>query len=325
MTKEEIKTLIDSGIQKVSNSRVGSYLSCPCKHYFGYVMGLRSKKPARPLSFGGDFHKLLEHRSDKAALKEAVSTIRTTYNKAPLSTQTELGETYLDDLKVVFQDYQKVYKNAQLPVETEHEFLVPMGEFKGKPIYFHGIIDEIYDGLLLGEHKTFNQRPDMSILAMNMQVCLYAKAWEIETGEKLQRVRWDYIKSVQAKYPIWLEKSSRFSEAANEGITQYSWERACKARGITLGEIIHKGTNYAQNISNFFFRCDMDIVPNMVDTVWDDFTATVMDLFTRGDTNKVKNISKDCSWCGYRPICYAEFTGADTAYIIKKDYEVKPK
>ena len=308
---------------KVSNSRVSCYSFCPCKHYFGYVLRLKRKKPCRPLTFGSDFHTLLEFRSDSDKLKEALTKIDETYYDMPPIFQGELGDTYLDDLKVIFQDYGRVWKKSEKPIETEHEFLVKIGTIKGEPVYFHGIIDEVYEGLVMGEHKTFSRQPDMGILAMNMQVCLYAKAWELETGHKFQRVRWDYIKSTPAEQPIWLEKSQRFSEATSQKITPYSWKRACVERGITDEEIINKADNYQQNVSNFFFRCDMEILPIMVDTLWDSFKDIVRDIASRGNTNKTKHISRDCSWCDFRPLCYAEFTGADVNYIIDTDFTIK--
>lgn len=315
--------LCEKCIKKVSNSQVNSYLSCPYGHYLYYKKRLRPKKPKRPLQFGSDFHKLLEFRKNKYELSEALKGIENTYYDMPSKFQEELGDNYIDDLKTVFNDYRKVWKGSDKPVETEHEFLCQIGTIKGEPIYFHGIIDEVYKDLIMGEHKTFSTAPDMGTLAMNMQVCLYSKAWELETGDKLQRVIWDYIKSKPADRPVWLEKSKRFSEAANQNITPYSWLRACKERGITDEAVLSKANHYSQNISNFFFRCTMEILPVMVESVWEDFKTITKDIFKRGDSNKVKNISRSCSWCNYRPICYAEFTGADVEYVLKTDYIIK--
>jgi CRISPR/Cas system-associated exonuclease Cas4 (RecB family) len=310
---------------KISYSRISSYLSCPQRHYFSYVLRLRPKGVERPLWFGGDFHKLLEHRGDSDGLKEARQNIKQAYSELTGRQQEGLGEDYIQDLDTIFGDYLEVWGNEELPIETEHEFLVQIGKYKGLPVYFHGIIDEIYADNSMGEHKTFNFMPDMSVLAMNMQVCLYSKAWELETGQKLDRVRWDYIKSSPAKQPIWLEKSGRFSEATNAGITPMSWRRACEERGIDSDEELSKADKYSQNISNFFFRCSMAIVPEMVDTVWRSFKQIAKDIVTKGDENQVKNISRDCQWCSYRPICYAEFTGADAEYVKNRDYVQREK
>jgi len=286
---------------------------------------LSSKKVVRPLSFGSDFHKLLEYRNNKEEFKKAFAEIKETYYGLTPNVQGDLGDDYINDLKVVFNDYRRTWKGTQEPLETEHEFLIKLGKIDGEVIEFYGFIDEVFEGGTLGEHKTFSTAPNMSILAMNMQACLYAKAWELETGERLERVRWDYIKSVPSKYPIWLDKSQRFSEAANQSITPYSWARACKVKNISDPAILLKGTSYQQNIGNFFFRCDIEFVPSMINSVWRDFKSVCKDIAQRGAKNKVKNITKDCSWCDYQPICYAEFTGNDTKYIKETDYIIKER
>lgn len=308
---------------KISYSRISSYLSCPQKHNFSYVQKLRSKKPSRPLSFGSDFHKLLENRFDPKKLEEATKEIKKNYEELNVVAKGELGDSYLDDLFTVFSDYNKVYYNSEKPIKTEHEFLIKIGTFKGEEVKFNGIIDEVYEGLMLGEHKTFNRQPDMGLLAMNMQVCLYSKAYELEFGQKIERVQWDYIKSAPADYPVWLEKSQRFSEANSQKVTNLSWLRACDERGIKDQETRTKALNYEQNLSNFFFRCNIEIIPQMVDTIWDSFKGAVKGIITKGESNKIKNIGMNCQWCDYRPLCYAEFTGLDTKYVIEKDYTIR--
>jgi hypothetical protein len=216
-----------------------------------------------------------------------------------------------------------VWKGTERPVVTEREFLIQIAKYQGEPIYFHGIIDEEYEDLILGEHKTFGTMPKMDILAMNMQTNLYSKAKELETGKKFKRVQWDYIRSKPATYPIWLPKSNKFSRAQNGNITPYSWERACAEKEITDEAILAQGAIFKPNIASFYFRCYTELLPGMVDSCWDNFKLLIHELIVHGDTNKMKNISRNCSWCSMRPICYAEFTGADVKYIRKTDYTIK--
>ena len=119
---------------------MASYLHCPYQHWLRYVRRLEKKKPERPLYFGTDFHKLLELRNDKAALKEAREQIKETYYEMPASWQGDLGETYLDDLFVIFKDYRKLYKDVRQPQVTELPFELAIGDCKGEPIIFVGKI-----------------------------------------------------------------------------------------------------------------------------------------------------------------------------------------
>ena len=291
---------------------------------------LEKKKPERPLYFGTDFHKLLELRNDPAALKEAKQNIKDTFYALPPSYQSDLGDNYVQDLFTIFKDYRRVYRDVRQPQVTEKEFEFEVGKVKDEPIVFVGKIDELYllkhqdvKSIIVGEHKTFSNKPSMDFLVMNPQKCLYAKAAYFLKGILPDKVKWDYIKSVPASEPIWLDKTKRFSEAASTKITPMSWRRACKERNILDPDILAKGDRYASNISEFFFQVELDIDPAMVETIWDGYMYTAKQIVRFGESNKTKNVTRDCSWCPYRDICYSEMTGGDTEYIIARDFEDK--
>lgn len=308
----------------ISYSRVSGYLRCPYSHYLRYVEKITGTAPARPLHFGSDFHKLLEVRRSKKRVKAEWSRMRDEFYQMPASWQAELGENYPDDIKVIFSDYMAMWKDTPLPTETEHKFEIPIGTENGEEIIFVGIIDELYQydgGIDIGEHKTFSRPPDMNTLVMNTQKSLYCKAAELLWGDLPKKVRWDYIKSTPAKYPIWLEKSGRFSEATSKDITPRSWLRACKERGIDDPEILKKADNYKGNESNYFFRVEQDVYPEMVEEVFQGFVYTCRDIVNRGQENRVKNLTRDCAWCDYRDICMAEMSGGDRDYVIAQKFQ----
>jgi len=310
--------------EHISYSRESTYLRCPYAHYLGYVQNLKPKKPVRPLKFGTDFHKLLEFRDDKNELRKIIKDVRETYYEMPANWQTELGESYVDDLKTIFKDYMKIYKNSPVPTVTEQRFEIPMSKINGKSMIFVGIIDGLYkheDGeITIEEHKTFTRKPDMSTLVMNKQVCLYAKAAQTFLGVFPSKVMWDYIKSTPAAAPVWLEKSQRFSAAKSDYITPYSYLRAAKAKGIDKQEALAQAKLYKGNIMNYYFRLTLDLIPTMVEKSWEDFVYVAEDICRNGENNKVMNMTKDCSWCDFYPICHAEMTGGDVKYTIEQDF-----
>ena len=308
----------------ISYSRFSLYLRCGYAHYLRYVEKLTGKAPARPLHFGTDFHKLLEVRDNKKQVKQEWQRMKDDFYSMPLSWQAELGENYPDDIKTIFTDYMAMWKDAPLPIETERDFKLNIGKENGEEIVFVGVIDEIYNEdthITIGEHKTFSTPPNMNTLVMNTQKALYAKATELIGGSMPAKIRWDYIKSSPAKYPVWLEKSGRFSNAASKDITPRSWLRACKERGITDPDILKQGEAYAGNENNYFFRVEQDLYPEMVEDVFNGFVYTCKDIINRGNENKVKNITRDCSWCEYRDICMAEMSGGDREYVITENFE----
>lgn len=310
----------------ISYSRVSTYMRCPFAHYLSYVKKLTPREPSRPLSFGSDFHKLLEHRSKKSEVKKALQEIKEVYYDMSPKHQSILGDNYVEDLKTIFTDYMKVYKGSSLPDVTEQKFEMRIGTHKDEPVYFVGVIDGLYfgDKLLIEEHKTFSRKPDANALVMNMQKCLYAKAVQKFYGSFPDGVIWDYIKSTPAKEPIWLEKSEKFSVAKNENITPFSWVRACKKHGVTSEAVLNQGNaHYSGNIQNFFFRRQLDFTEEMINCVWDSFMRTVKMICKYGEQDTAMNITKDCSWCSFQPICYAMMTGGNVDYAIDKDFTEK--
>lgn len=282
--------------------------------------------------FGTDMHKLLELRNNKEELRDAKAIIKDTYYEMPPSWQADLGEDYIEALFTIFSDYRRLYRGTRQPQVTEKEFEIEVGIYRGEPIVFVGKIDELYlmkrngvKQITVGEHKTFTNKPGMDILVMNPQKCLYAKAGYFLKGILPDKVKWDYIKSTPAAEPIWLEKSGRFSEASSTKITPMSWRRACKSRGITDPEILQKGERYRGNIQEFFFQVELDIDPAMVDQVWEGYLYTAKQIIRFGEKNKTCNITRDCSWCSYHDICYAEMTGGDVQYVIARDFQEKAK
>ena len=309
----------------LSYSRFSTYLSCPYSHYLAYEEGWAQKKVPRPLYFGRDFHKLLEYRNKSVEEQQNVrQEITDAYYEAKPDVQADLGENYPQDLFTIFEDYCDIYKDCPIPDKTELEFNIPIGRYKGEDVIFKGFIDELYftdEGMRIGEHKTFSRMPQKDFLVMNTQKSLYAKAVQKLYGELPKTILWDYICSKPAEYPVWLEKSGRFSQANSQKITPYSYKRACQERGIE-----DEGSqNYSQNIENFFFRMEMDYIPEMVENVWQGFMYTVKDIVKNGKKNRTKNISQNCSWCNFRDICHAELTGGNVEAILEHDFERKEK
>nr|DAR99511.1 MAG TPA: PD-(D/E)XK nuclease superfamily protein [Caudoviricetes sp.] len=311
----------------ISYSRVQSYLRCPYSHFLGYEVGVKPKKPQRPLYFGTDFHRLLEVRSDPQKVEQVYKEITDTYYEIPANWQSDLGENYLDDLWSIFQDYNDVYNNEKLPSVTEKEFEIPIFEHKGEPYLFKGKIDELYlkkkngkKTIKIGEHKTFSIKPSNSVLIMNTQKSLYAKAVKFLYGVLPDSVIWDYICSKPAPAPVFLEKSGMFSKTKLNKATPFSYVRACKQYNIEPEADI--AAELMENIPNYFFRVEQDYQPEIVDHVWKGFLYQAKLIARYGKTNKTKNMGRDCIWCSYYNICYTQITGGNIKYLLEREYEI---
>ena len=309
----------------ISYSRLTTFMDCPYKFHLRYNEGIRRKAVVRPLSFGSDFHELLEKRTHPEEVAKVLDRIRNDFYGLTPREQEALGEDYPDDVAAVFEEYTNYWKDDVHPDMTEVEFNINLGTYKGEPIIFNGFIDGYFkEPKMIEEHKTFSKKPDNIKLFMNYQTSLYAKAIQQLTGEFPKRIRWDYIKSTPPASPIWLEKSQRFSTAKNDNITVGSFRKACAERGVETSDSLLSA--YIGNESNFFFRREVDIYPDMVEKVFSDFKDSIKVLLNSQKMGyKSKNIGQGCSWCDYQDICYGEFTGADVADIIRRDFTIIKK
>lgn len=325
----------------ISYSRVSSYLTCPYQHFLGYEIGVYKKKPQRPLHFGKDFHKLLEHRHSVGTLADVYKEICDTYYEMPPEFQADLGDDYLSELLDIFNDYCEVYKDDKPPTVTEKGFNIPIDEQVGKafgyasiePLVFKGFIDELYlrkskktgkKSITIGEHKTFNRKPNMENLTLNTQKNLYAKAVQYLYGVMPKKIVWDYISSKPAKEPK--VKDGKIVEKDMKGITPFSYMRlVCREfpESIEIAKGLSKG--YKENIPDFFFRVEQDYDPQAVEIVWNGFLYNAMLLAEHGHKNTCKHTGPHCSWCSYKAICYAEMTSANVDYLLEKEYEIKSR
>lgn len=53
--------------------------------------------------------------------------------------------------------------------------------------------------------------------------------------------------------------------------------------------------------------------------------ALEIEYWEGGINHCTRNLTRDCSWCDYAPLCHAELRGEDTEYLLKHDYIVRVK
>lgn len=313
----------------MSYSRVSTFRRCKQSHYFGYIEKLRPKTISRPLSFGGDFHRLMEGYYDpnKAAPFDIYLEMKQTYYTATQAQQDALGETYLEDLKNIYEDYvafRETPSDRRL-IGTEIRFEIPLPvSINGEQQVFTGVIDKLEEdpdgGLIITDYKTFTRSPDADSLVMNTQASLYAKAVQTLYGQLPVKMVWDYIKSKPADEPTFLEKSQRLSRAFGDKVTLESWKRACERYDLEVELTDLEAETLKRNRETYFKLIEAEVIPQMVDRVWKDFIKTVREIkyYSKSQT---MSITRDCSWCDYQPLCIATLTGADVEYIKEKDFQ----
>lgn len=74
---------------KLTHSRIGTYKTCPKKHYFAYELGLRPARQAKPLRFGNAIHEALDRRAKGDDVETAIGAGLEVYGETPEWVQTD--------------------------------------------------------------------------------------------------------------------------------------------------------------------------------------------------------------------------------------------
>ena len=191
-----------------------------------------------------------------------------------------------------------------------------------KDVIFTGKIDAIVekpDHILLVEHKTFSQKPNSIVFDMNAQALLYGKALRLlGYKDKPIKVLWDYIHSKPAQEPVIVD--GKIKTTKNSKVIPQSFMRAVERLGVGSKEMKNKSLEFSDNIPNFFFRKEVILFDNAIESFWEDTINTIKMIYKFGETCKSKNITRDCSWCDYQPICVLELNGGDVNGLIETQY-----
>ena len=308
---------------KVSQSRIGTWKRCFFCHYLKYILRIRKKGKVRPLYFGSDFHKLMEHydnAKDLTNVKKAFSEIKKKYNNLSAQELTDIGGNYLNELQTIFKDYKYLY----LPFDTDKRELEFNIELR-KDVIIRGKIDAVIEKeneIIIVEHKTFNRKPNSIVFDMNSQALIYAKVVRLlGYPSKPIKILWDYIHSKPADEPPIIDGKLKLNKSSK--IIPQSFMRAARSAGWDEMEARNKSLEYSSNIENFFFRKEVMVFDSAIESFWKDTISDIKRIYKFGETCKSRNITRDCSWCDYHPICVLELNGGDVHGLINSQYEIK--
>jgi len=311
---------------KMSYTRISSYRMCPRQHSYKYNEFIYAQKVSKPLILGGHIHEILSVRANPSAVERKLDEISTFYTNSKREIKNSLGETYVEDIRSIIDEYTHIWKSETLPDETEHKFSKTIGKAQGVPINFMGYIDELYKyqsnwgqpEFIIGEHKTFKIAPNEIKLLNAEQPLLYAKAVTDEFGVTPRNIVWDYISSIPSEEPRLL-KNGTLSTSNNPRITPYSWEKACDRYNLPESER-QKASLYEGNQMKRFFKYVLKVNKFRMNSVYEDFVDTAKDIIRNNKTCVHDGLQ--CSWCDYQPLCAADLRGdrAERERLLYTEY-----
>lgn len=317
----------------VNQSRIKSYRRCPKQFEYKYIEGIQPKRPAPPLLRGHIIHEMLDARvqrffkapqavpmrTPKMILEEYAKKYKTLF----IEEQERYGETFIDDIRRIFEGYVRTYEDEKLTYLGSEEFV---GTDIAADLRFVGTIDRrVADPSgrhWLMESKSHKSIPGEENRFSDLQTVFYIWAWNRENPTRpLSGVIWDYLRTKPPRIPEVLKSTGQLSQAQNIDTDYFTY--VSEVRRLQLNPSIY--TDFLNSLKQrskdrFYLRVKLPAPSNtMVETVVADMRATAVTL----NTLKVfpRNMTKDCSFCEYYRLCHAEVRGLDSAFVRKADYE----
>lgn len=179
----------------ISASRIKTFLACPMKYYYKYVLRLPEKKNVFAAN-GTACHKSIER--GHVLKQEGVDPLSDQHKADVVNTYNSIMQEESLDIEDL-GNFQTVYKDGirmvgnytfeRDPVVNEYYFQV---EIQG--ITFIGYIDQWYDWGFI-DLKTNRQKPQKIVLNNDPQFILYNQVFKELTGEYPKEIYWHHLRT----------------------------------------------------------------------------------------------------------------------------------
>lgn len=319
--------LTADGQINISQSKVKAYRQCRRMFHNKFVLGLQKKKKKRPLMFGSLVHQIIEADLEGQDWEEVLDQINLDHGKM-FRKEREMYGNIIEDIRDIMTDYFIHWDGDFKPIKfkghyAEHEFRIELDS----GLWFTGKIDTTgkAKGMRwLVEHKTFSRMPSEDERWRSVQAAVYFRALEEMGFKPMDGVLWDYISSKPCNVPGELTPTGKLSTRQIDTLPSRvkRWIRETKQdkKDPAVKKLME---NAKANRRNRFVRLYSPIKPLIVDTVWDDFVDTALEIRDTFGKKKDQNIGRHCSWCDYQALCKAEATGSDLDWLIEREYQTE--
>lgn len=171
----------DSSVRRISNSEVGTWLSCRAKYRFAHDLNLEPKRYGTALSRGiagheilADYYEMLKQGvSHDEAVKQAVILLGRMLALDSITTELAM------ELRTILDNYWSYYQgddNWEI-LFVEEPFDIPLTDEFAMPMRLDLLVKERTSGkIYLVDHKFYYDFPNQDILSLNVQFPKYVGA-----------------------------------------------------------------------------------------------------------------------------------------------------
>lgn len=306
---------------KISHSKAKVGRKCQMAYYYKYIRKLRAKSKSRPLMIGSLVHESIESYIKNGTYLSVFKEFReNTFVKLNVE-ERALNADIIDLCKVLVRGwvnrwnrgpYEMIWVEKEFEVEISPG-VVLVGKIDGR------CRDKETGREWLIEHKTCKRMPDESVRMYDTQTPTYTSVLP-EIGEgPVTGVIWDYVRTKMPAIPELL-KSGTLSTRKNIDTIPEVFLREVNRHGLNPDG--YKDIISGLSDESFYRRIPYQVSKSQTLRLREEMIITadyLQELECKEDY--FRNLTRDCSWCDYKDLCYAELRGDDTSYLIKHNFE----
>lgn len=318
---------------EVSHSKVKLGRRCLKAYEYRYIRKLRKRVKGRSLIVGSLIHSCLESYFRNGHYLPEIAKWREQEFNAMFVEEQALHADVIPLVKSVIRGYIANWKSSGLEmVWVEKEFRVEIAP----GIVLVGKIDGRAKEVgtkrtWLVEHKSCKRMSGEEVRIWDTQVLLYNSVLPLMGESPVTGVLWDYLRTKLPTKPELLKKGG-LSQAKNIDTTREVYEREIKRHGFDVRGYQDILEHLDSKRDQFYRQVRLPMNKVMGENLLAEFIETSRQLqaleieYWEGGINHcTRNLTRDCSWCDYAPLCHAELRGEDTEYLLKHDYIVRVK
>lgn len=323
----------ETGQDISTHSMLKTFRRCPKQAEYKYVQRLKPKSIGRPLSFGVDFHLMLQVDAEGGDWREVLMDVRRKFSDLFDEEKDGLGADYPQQLERTMLSYKWHYANDPWKVhEVEVTLECPFPDGSIYRCKLDLIVENQY-GLWVVDHKTLKKTPDLTFRLLDAQSALYIWCC-LKIGIPVQGHIWNYVLSKPPSMPVMLKSGKGLSRAAKI-VTDYPHlMRAIKKYDLDPADYAEKlaylkAQRYQEGemqTSPFFQRSVLHKSHDMVTQVAAEgyHTSRRMHEYPWDQPRLIERVpDRSCRFtCSYTEICSLELFGGDTRVLRRSKYRV---
>lgn len=320
---------------EVSHSKAKLARRCLKAYDYKYLQKLARRVKSRPLIVGTLVHSCIEMYFREGYYLPAIQEWKQGEFTRMFAEEQALHADVIPLTKSLIRGYISNWKlSGYKMLWVEKDFRVEI--YPG--LFLVGKIDgKCQEGkrfTWLVEHKTAKRMPGEEMRMFDTQVVLYDAVLELLGEEPVTGVMWDYLRTKLPAKPELLARGGGLSQAMKIDTTKEVYLREILRHGFDPRGYQPILEHLESKRDQFYRQVKLPINRETGQRVLEDIISTSMLLVALTEVKEknpdglnpfTRNLTRDCSWCDYAPLCHAELRGEDVSYMKKHDYIVRSK